>query len=230
VVIFRVNLQIKFAITLSDYFEKISSGNFDFLPSFDDCCPICHAKNCAVRIGFYFRIAVDFETGLIIEALPIVRFLCKRKGKPRIKDRTFSLLPSVLIPYRRLSIKSLMIIVREKLAAMQRVIEIPGKIINYFAPEAVFSFETCYIYNYLKIFKNTVSKLNIFLRKNLKQDVHLTTTTREGLVFAYNFIEKYIDLKTNEKGANAIDWYYYTKSGGFLKNSQFLFGTPYQHR
>jgi hypothetical protein len=223
-------MQVKIkVISLSDYFKKISSDIFDFLPSFADCCPICHARDCAVRIGFYFRIAVEIETGLIIEALPIVRFLCKRKGKPKLKDKTFSLLPSVLIAYRRFSIKSLMIILKEKLEIAQRVIEIPGSIFNYFAVEAVFSFDTCYIYNYLKIFKNTIQKLNIFLRKDLKQDVHLTTSS-EGLLFAYKFISIFIDPQTNETGAEAIDWYYYTKSGGFLKNAQFLFGTPYQHR
>jgi hypothetical protein len=89
-------MQIKInVISLSDYYEKISRGIFDFLQAFKECCPICYAKNCAVRIGFYFRMAVDIETGLIIEKLMIIRFLCRRKGKPKIKDRTFSLLVSV---------------------------------------------------------------------------------------------------------------------------------------
>ena len=224
-------MQIKInVISLSDYYEKISRGIFDFLQAFKECCPICYAKNCAVRIGFYFRMAVDIETGLIIEKLMIIRFLCRRKGKPKIKDRTFSLLPSSLIPYRRFSIKSLMTILKEKLVIVQRVIEIPGSICNYFASLNLdFSFETCYIYNYLKVFKNTISKLNIFLRKTLKENIHLTTS-REGLVFAYSYITEFICPQTNQKGAEALDLYYYQESGGYLKNAQFLFGTPYQHR
>jgi len=69
-------------------------------PSFEGCCAICKAADCAKRHGFYDREVVE-ESGKPLE-IWIARYLCQRKGKVVADaDRTFSLLPHVLIPYKR---------------------------------------------------------------------------------------------------------------------------------
>ena len=107
-------MQIKFFIThsLSEYNKKVLTGKF-FFPDFSDKCPICSAKNCAVRIGFYYRWVFIFNLKIKLH-IPIARYLCRRKNSafPKLNSshKTFSLLPSQIIPYRLLDIDSLLFI------------------------------------------------------------------------------------------------------------------------
>jgi hypothetical protein len=56
-----------------------------------------------VRHGLYFRQAVD-EGGAVYGRFPVPRFLCRRKGPHQPQGRTFSVLPSALVPRRRFSL------------------------------------------------------------------------------------------------------------------------------
>ncbi|MBL7105883.1 MAG: hypothetical protein ISS18_16280, partial [Bacteroidales bacterium] len=71
--------------------------SYDF-PDYSEQCPLCSGKDCAVRIGFYYRkkLVFGFKT---YKNVPIARWLCQKKGHRKPKHRTFSLLPSALIPY-----------------------------------------------------------------------------------------------------------------------------------
>ena len=80
----------------------MEKGDWEF-PSYEGCCAICKAPGCAKRHGFYERGAEE-EDGVLMQ-LPIARFLCDRKGKVDADaPLTFSLLPHVLIPYKRYTV------------------------------------------------------------------------------------------------------------------------------
>jgi hypothetical protein len=82
---------------------------------FSDECPMCGGKHCAVRIGYYYRQAIDIDLHncrIIIVHIPIARFLCKEINKPKHKHKTFSLLPDTLIPYNRISVILMMYILK----------------------------------------------------------------------------------------------------------------------
>ncbi|MCI0605346.1 DUF6431 domain-containing protein [bacterium] len=76
-------------------------NRWDF-PSYEACCAICKGPGCAKFHGFYSR-EVTEENGQSLE-IWIARYLCHRKGKVELAaHKTFSLLPHLVIPYRRYS-------------------------------------------------------------------------------------------------------------------------------
>jgi len=97
------NLQKIYPIgcSLSNYARSVKEKEWEF-PSFRDCCPICFGKNCAKRNGFYTRVAIEKDGKE--KDIPVARWECGRKGEvDDSADRTFSLLPHPLVPYRRYS-------------------------------------------------------------------------------------------------------------------------------
>jgi len=60
-------------------------------------------KGCAVRIGYYYRVAVVIGFR-VYHAVPIARWRCRGKGHCKHPHRTFSLLPHMLVPYQRYDI------------------------------------------------------------------------------------------------------------------------------
>jgi hypothetical protein len=56
-------------------------------------CPICGKKDCYREITPYWRYAIDLFPQFKKERVPIARFLCNKQ------ERTFSILPTQLIPY-----------------------------------------------------------------------------------------------------------------------------------
>ena len=90
-------------VDLQEYYEKFYEWP---VPDFSDKCPLCGGIKCACYLGCYFRTATCPLTGIFIPDLPVLRFLCSRKGDHIVCDHvTFSLLPLMLVPYRRLSLK-----------------------------------------------------------------------------------------------------------------------------
>ena len=63
-----------------------------------------------MRLGLYYRRVVD-AVGHVYEAFGVPRFLCNRRGPKRSRQVTFSVLPSLLVPRRRFSLKLLTTIV-----------------------------------------------------------------------------------------------------------------------
>ena len=63
-------------------------------------CPICGKPDCYRRITAYWRSAIDLFPEFKNERIPIARFLCRRRHK------TFSMLPTQLIPYRQYTVKA----------------------------------------------------------------------------------------------------------------------------
>ena len=76
------------------------------MPDYSDMnCELCSAKDCASYHGFYTRKVVEPISGFSEEDFPIMRYLCHGLGQERMSDdRTFSLLPVELVPFRKLSL------------------------------------------------------------------------------------------------------------------------------
>ena len=79
---------------------KKSFHKIDFISFIGWACPICGKEHCYRRIKHYWRKAKDLFPKYHEEDIPIARFLCRGQGK------TFSLLPTQLIPYYQYTLQS----------------------------------------------------------------------------------------------------------------------------
>lgn len=207
--------------------EKVQAGNFHF-PNFSQKCPICHGKDCAVRIGFYFRCSLDLDSDKKIISLllvPIVRFLCKQKQKPKHKHRTFSLLPDTLIPYNRISLDLLMYILQ---LLIDRAFTIAQTLdqIDALSPDACMMSEKTLIH-ILTLFEQTRIKLILFFQQQSNRyrappDFSSYTTEQ-----TFNFLMKYLKplMESPHCGMYYLAQEYYNQYG---LNTRFLFGTASQ--
>jgi len=156
----------------------------------------------------------------------VVRFLCRRKGKPKLKDRTFSLLPYFLIPYQKFTINSAMKIIGNKLVKGKSKKEIADDVYNSFDIDSNFNFEERYIDYWIKLFRQAVLKLMIFLDKN-NQDTDFLKGNK-SMHKALVYLNEFTDDTKRFRNATGFSVYYYQKQGGYRENPQFLFGTAYQ--
>jgi hypothetical protein len=76
-----------------EYKESFLSGQIDFFSFLGPTCPVCGKQDCYREITPYWRYAIDLFPEFKKERVPIARFLCDKR------ERTFSILPSQLIPY-----------------------------------------------------------------------------------------------------------------------------------
>jgi len=66
------------------------------------CCPICGSRDCYREIPSYWRYAIELFPEFKKKRIPIARFLCCQRRK------TFSLLPIQLIPYFQYTVGAVM--------------------------------------------------------------------------------------------------------------------------
>ena len=76
-----------------EYKESFLSGQIEFFSFLGPPCPVCGKQDCYREITPYWRYAIDLFPEFKKERVPIARFLCDKR------ERTFSILPSQLIPY-----------------------------------------------------------------------------------------------------------------------------------
>ncbi len=101
--------------SLPNYYLLMNSGEWEH-PDFSDKCPLCGGQDCARYHGTYQRGAESPKERFSVTDLPIIRILCLEKGdKKKCDHRTVSLLPLELIPYRKLSLKFMILAVFIKL-------------------------------------------------------------------------------------------------------------------
>lgn len=203
-----MQLQYNNVLSLTEYYKLVLAKIWEF-PDFSDKCPICGAKKCAVRIGYYYRWVYIFKLEIKLY-IPVARYLCRRKNKTKSQwkstHKTFSLLPSQLIPYMMYDLDSMLYIADSRLKKGETFLDIATDI-STIAEHPVISISTATIIEYLKIFVNGCTKL-----KTLCEIV-------------YDTYERYIDPIKNH-------------TGGIIKFVQdihskhviFTFGTPSQIR
>lgn len=211
--------------SLAEYYVKIKSWKIEF-PDFSDYCPICYGKDCPQFLCFYFREAVD-ERGIFYKALPIARFLCTRKGFKNGKDRTFSLLPSQLIPYSKYSIPFVTKImkawhlegksIKEKLDYLS---EMESKGIVCIGVSTLCSFQ--------RVFRTAVEKI---LTTGFFPKIHRYLNIPDSLIQIRNFIAFLSgEYEGHSRDPCNFAHQFYLWNGGIKNNSSFLFGTPSQFR
>jgi hypothetical protein len=79
--------------TIWEYKKSFLAGQIDFISFIGSACPLCGEENCYRKITPYWRNAIDLFPEFKEAFIPVARFLCRKHR------RTFSLLPTQLIPY-----------------------------------------------------------------------------------------------------------------------------------
>jgi len=86
--------------TIWEYKESFLANRIDFVSFIGPSCPICGKPGCYRRITAYWRSAIDLFPQFKKQLIPIARFLCRSRHK------TFSVLPTQLMPYRQYTVKA----------------------------------------------------------------------------------------------------------------------------
>jgi len=164
--------------------------------------------------GNYYRNAYD-EEGNLIEDLPIKRYKCRRNERLKKVPVTFSLLLSALSPYRKysLGIQACFAAVwvkckgktKQVLEEICRMAEVTEELVNI---------EASNVDEIIKVFRNAFIKYRLWQKK------------------ADYSLEEFIGNCSGlgDRGAERLAIEYYSAHGGYLMNSQFLFGKASQFR
>ena len=135
---------------------------YEWVPDFRRRCPLCAGAGCAVRQGLYFRRVVDGE-GAVYERFPVSRFLCQRKGPRQARDRTFSVLPTELVPRRRFALPLMLWVLELRLLrqrSVQQVLDalatLPADSRGVLLPDEVL------VYRILHLFSRVYERLQSF--------------------------------------------------------------------
>ena len=203
-----MQLQYNNVISLTEYYKFVLAKIWEF-PDFSDKCPICGAKKCAVRIGYYYRWVYIFKLKIKLY-IPVARYLCRRKNKTksqwRSTHKTFSLLPSQLIPYRMYDLDSMLYIADSSLKRNKSFLDTATDMSTMEEHPAI-SISTDTIMEYLEIFIQGCTKLKTLFE------------------LIYNTYERYIYPIKNHTGGiiKFVEDIY-------LKHAIFTFGNPSQIR
>ena len=219
-------------VDLQDYYEKFYEWP---IPDFSDKCPLCGGIKCACYLGCYFRTATCPLTGVFIPDLPVLRFLCSRKGDHIVCDHvTFSLLPMMLVPYRQLSLKFMVLatwIRFSRLLSLTRALDVIESELNHLEDVADFINISSMISWEWMIKKGALLLLSskIDLTPAIQYEDLLDT------VKFSRFLETIIHHKNRIgnhtiRGPDAFACDFYQQSGGTERCARFLFGLASQHR
>lgn len=147
---------------------------------------------------------------------------------PKIKDRTFSLLPSKLIPYYSLTVDSLMFIISLKIIHGKTNEEILEVLYKRFYSIS-FNITDISLERYYHLFSQSCLKLKMFFKSHRNHSppgfYHFSKIQIARFVNTYFYSSEDADYS----GAIKLSYFYYNVEGGYIKNARFLFGTPYQH-
>ena len=178
-----------------------------------------------MRIGYYYRHVLSLELGFIL-LVPIARYLCKKKRKPKLNDRTFSLLPDCLIPYVQPTIQTLMRVMETKILEEHPDREIVTMFYSVIY-ETRLNLSTGTLIHYYELFEQTAQKIRTFLRELEKDDRRIQVPHTS--VDVYEYMEAFKSPQYG-RGPESCDRWYYESLGGYKNNAYFLFGTASQFR
>jgi len=208
--------------------------SYDF-PDYSEQCPLCGGKDCAVRIGFYYRkqIVLSF---IVYSDVPVPRWLCRKKGHLKVKHRTFSLLPSALIPYHRHDLSLISETVKHKQQTPGASFEQTKSFISNKGIDTDIALENNQINDFQKIFNNAFTKLMAIpqLKQRIEQADFFCSS--DPITTVIGFISSYkspllttANLKASKIEKLAFDFFFNFQTGCFF-DRYFLFGTPSQKR
>jgi len=229
---FPMQIPYHIKVDLQEYYEKFNEWP---VPNFSDKCPICGGIKCARYLGCYLRTAICPLTGVFIPDLPVLRFVCSRKGTNLVCYHvTFSLLPLMLVPYRKLSLKfmvqAIYIRLSRKLSltnaldAIETELNHLGDIADFINISSVLSWEWMLKEGAMLLLWSKIDLASVIQYEQLLDPVKFSC-----------FLETVIHHKTRIgnhtiRGPDAFAFEFYQQSGGTERCAHFLFGLASQHR
>lgn len=221
-------------VSLQEYYRLTKSGEWT-IPDFSKKCLICGAKDCARYHGKYERAATCPITGFEKADLIALRFLCRGKGvRSKCDHKTFSLLPLVLVPYRQLTLRFLILAVslrlREGLSLFDAMNAIENTLVNLADIGDFLSIASQLQWE--KMMKLALRRFIISDMSKQQQFSIVRQMPEEALVA---FLQVAIEYRTRQadppiRGPDGLNWDFYHSSGGSTELAPFLFGTASQHR
>ena len=222
-------------VSLQEYYLLFRSGNWE-LPDFSDKCLICGAADCARYHSYYERRAICPQTGFKMADLRIGRFLCRDKGIRKKCDHvTFSLLPLVLVPYRQLTLKfmilALWLRLSEKLSLFTAMDAIEKELVNFEEDIAEFLSIAAQL-EWEKLIKAAFSR---FIMSKLCNQERFSIVEEAAEKRLFSFLKMALEYKSQQsdtaiRGPDGLAWDFYQLNGGAKELAPFLFGTASQHR
>ena len=222
-------------VSLQEYYLLFRSGNWE-LPDFSDKCLICGAAECARYHSYYERRAICPQSGFHVVDLPVGRFLCRGIGiRKKCDHLTFSLLPLVLVPYRQLTLKfmilALWLRLSEKLSLFTAMDAIEKELVNFEEDIADFVSIAAQL-EWEKMIKAAFSRFVMSRMCNQERFSILENGFEKGLL---SFLKMALEYKSQQsdspiRGPDGLAWDFYQLNGGAKDLAPFLFGTASQHR
>jgi hypothetical protein len=208
-------MQIKIsAKTPENYINDLKNGKIILHPELVSKCPCCNKPNCLKKHSSYKRWYYDRQG--ILSIIIILVFRCSNK---KIKHRKcYSLFPSVLIPYRWNTIKQSITVVNQFIKSDGNMKNTIDKLSEYSDLGSMFvEFAISKYYSIIALIKMSYKKYQMCSDKEKP-----VCSSFEDFI---KLCSQYKYRKAEELSLN-----YYRYNGGVNRNSQFLFGTPFQFR
>ncbi len=224
-------------VDLKEYYESYWRGEWE-VPDISEKCHICNGSACARYLGIYIRTVICPITGFEVSDFPILRFYCFTKGKNAQSGHvTFSLLPLVLVPYRQLTLKFMILAVylrlSRQLSLYSAIDAISFELINledigdYLSISAQLSWEQMVKRGFYLFTTNHVDMPGHYSLR-----IEEISTNREDLLRFLDACIKYQESINNEpiRGPDGFTWDFYCLLNQQMILPPFLFGTASQHK
>ena len=222
-------------VSLQEYYRLFKSGEWK-IRDFSDKCLICGVADCATYHGNYERRAICPQTGFDVPDLPVGRFLCNAKGmRKNCEHMTFSLLPLVLVPYRELTLKfmvlALWLRLRDKLSLFAAMDAIEQELVNFEADVGDFVSIAAQL-QWEKLIRAGFYRFLVSDLITEDQIALISKAPEKGLIVFLNVALGYQSQRNDAsiRGPDGLAWDFYKLNGGGNKLAAFLFGTASQHR
>jgi len=222
-------------VSLQEYYHHFKSGEWK-IPDFSDKCLICGVADCATYHGNYERRAICPQTGFDVPDLPVGRFLCNAKGmRKNCGHMTFSLLPLVLVPYRQLPLKfmilALWLRLSNKFSLFDAMDAIEEELVNFENDIAGF----VSIAAQLEWEKMIRAGFYRFVESNMSNQQQVSIMKKAPEKGLFSFLKMALGYKSRQtdvpiRGPDGLAWDFYQLNGAAAKLAPFLFGTASQHR
>ena len=120
-------------------------------------CRLCRAP------GLVFPTGVVDGEGAVYERFPVPRFLCQRKGPRQARDRTFSVLPTELVPRRRFALPLMLWVLELRLLRQRSVQQVLDALATLSADSrGVLLPDEVLVYRILHLFSRVYERLQSF--------------------------------------------------------------------
>ena len=222
-------------VSLQEYYLAFRSGSWK-LPDFSDKCLICGAADCAKYHSYYERSAICPQSGFHVRDLPVGRFLCRDIGIRKKCDHvTFSLLPLVLVPYRQLTLKfmilALWLRLSEKLSLFTAMDAIENELVDFEEDISGFVSIAAQL-EWERLIKAAFSRFVKSKPWHQEGFSIVENVCERGLL---SFLKMALEYQSQQsdppiRGPDGLAWDFYQLNGGAEQLAPFLFGTASQHR